>query len=403
MSKLLSSLLETDRRDFETIIARLEHMTIGSGVDNRLSAEIVTQAREKSSRLGLDPSDSTREELYFSLLAKAQSDGQAVRKKLDISEATKPHKTAEKIAVASEKLLKKERVVCMQPPAIKRLLKALPPKKTLRALNYRSIDSVLKRENPMLLYALANRIEDKTWHTQLQARLKRLQARDVKECSVQVLSLPEVWLDKLKKHEFNNVVQPVPEIGCLLILPTVPLHLDGAVLLTVSLVLQAGQRMGIDALQYRTKALRVGVETLIPDIAAGVLQELSPIHGLQPNWPAVYQLLAEQTKHRLPDFEFVLNDLNWESTETRLSILSTELDFWVNSHYLGTSQDEERPVSFHIIDVVGSLVMKKQYGEHITSHLRASLWNELQLRYMKHESLENAVISQLTMTQNIVL
>lgn len=402
MSAIISQLLDADRRVFDKIIARLEHMSVQSGIDVQLTAEIITGTREKARRLGLDPADTSAEELYYGLLAKATEDGEVLRKKLEIHENTTPEIAARKIAKVTSGLLKKDLVVCMQPHAVKKILKSVPPKKTLKALHFRSLDSVLKREDPLQLYALANRIEDKSWHSQVHARIKRLQARDACETSVQVLSLPEEWLEKLKKIRFETVVQPVPEIGAVLILPSMPLAVKGAVLLTVSLVLQAGQRLAVESLPFRAKALTTGLEKLLPDIAAGVIEELAPVHGLKPSWHAIYQLLSQQSKHLVPDFEFILSDLQWESTETRLASIAPELDFWVNTHYLGHIS-QPLPVSLHLIDVVASLVLQKPYKSQVVSHMRSSLWNELQLRYLKHESLEQAIISQLTLAQGIVL
>jgi len=403
MSKMIAGLLDADNRSFSKIVHRLEHMTLQPGVDTRLTAEIITQVREKSRRLGLDPADSTAKELYYSLLSKASNDDTILRIKLGIVESTKPVDSAKIIAEETQKLINKDIVVCLQSTAVKKILKAVPPKKTMRALKFRSIESVLKREDPFVLYALAKRFESESWHSQVQARLRRLQARDVHEHPVQVLSLPEEWLKKLSDHSYDTVLQSVAETGTILLLPSIPLKKEGSVLLTVSLALQAAQKLSIESLRYRTRALSIGMESLLPDIAAGLLQELDPIHGMTPSWSSVYQLLAQQSKHRLPDFEFILSDLSWESTETRLAYMSSELDFWVNSHYLGYVQAEGLPLSLHVVDVAASLVLKRDYGEHVVSHMRSSLWNEFQLRYLKHEALENAVISQLTVAQGIVL
>ncbi|MFT4532425.1 MAG: hypothetical protein ACI9T8_000448 [Candidatus Saccharimonadales bacterium] len=402
MSRLIANLLDADPRTLDKIVSRLEHMSIQPGIDVQLTAEIITQTREKARRLGLDPADTTPKEFYYALVAKARADGEVLRYRLGLQDPITSAKAAEIIASSSEALLKRDIVVSMQPAAVKRILKAVPPKKTMRALHFRSVDSVLKRENPLLVYSLAKRLEDKTWHSQVHARIKRLQARDAVERPVQILSLSEAWLEKLKKHDFDSVVQPVPEIGSVLILPSMPLAVKGSVLLTVSLVLQAAQRLAIESLPYRAKALSTGLENLLPDIAAGVLDELAPVHGMQPSWNAVYQLLSQQSKSHLPDFEFVLSDLEWESTETRLASLAPELDFWVNTHFLGF-KDSPLPLSLHVVDVAASLVMDKKYSHQVVSHMRSSLWNELQVRYMKHESMEQLITSQLTMAQGIIL
>lgn len=402
MSRLIAELLGTDRRQFEKIISRLEHITIHPGVDTKLTAEIITQSREKARAFGYEPSEASAREVFYGLLARAERDDSLLRKKLRIKESGRLVESAEKIATQAEKLLYKEKVVALQPVAVKSVLKAVPPKKTLKLLKFRSLDSVLKRENPLVLYALARRLEDKSWQTQINARLKRLQPRDAGEQAVKVLYLPTTWTEKLKKQPFDNIVQPVSEIGSILLLPTVPVMQKGSILLTLSLVLQAAQRLAIESLPYRTKALSVGIEKLIPDIAAGFIEGFTPIHGLQPSWQAVYQLLVDQGKHHLQDFELILGDLEWESTETKLASIIPEMDVWVNSHYLGYPH-QPFPLSFHIIDVTASLVLERKFGEHVVSHMRASLWNELQLRYIKQDSIERAIINQLSYAQGIMI
>jgi hypothetical protein len=402
MSKLIAQLLQADQRGFSTVINRLEKMCLQPGVDTKLTADIITGSREKVRRLGLDVADSTKQELYYGLLAKAKSDDVVLRTKLLITNSTNQAIAAEKIAISTDKLLKKDLVICLVPSAVKRLLKAVPPKRTLRTLHFRSIDAVLKREDPYVLYALATILEDSSWHTQIHARMKRLDPREARESHVQVLSLPVGWLDKLEKISFNSVIEPVAEIGSVLILPAMPLLVPGTVLLTVCLVLQAAQRLAVESLPYRNRALSVGYEKLLPDIALGQLDELTAVHGLRPSWHAVFQLLAERGKEENIEFDFMLSDLEWQSTETKLASLSSELDFWINSHYLGYVADE-KPISLHVVDVTASLVLNKKYEQRLHTHIKASLWNELQLRYLKQENIERAIVSQLTMAQEVMV
>lgn len=395
MSKVIAELLGADRREFDKIISRLEHMCLRPGVDIKLGSEIMSQTRQKSIQLGFDPVDTTKKELYYGLLAKAEKDDAELRTILGINEKTNSFIAGNRIAQNTSKLLKKEVVVALQPITVKKILKAVPPKKTLRLLKFRSIDSVLKRENPLIIYGLAKKIEDKTWNSQIQARLKRLQPGDVLDSKVSVLSLPDGWAEKVHKHSFEHIVFPVAETGTVLIFPTLPLSLKGSVLLTTALVLQVAQRLCVESLPYRTKALSKGYENLLPEISAGKTEQIKPIFGLQPNWHTVYQLLATQAKKRIPEFELVIGDLEWESIEAKLVSICKNLDFWINSHYLGIS-GSPKCTSFNLVDVTASLVLDKKYNNQITSHMRASLWNELQFRYMKQEVLEQSLISQMT-------
>lgn len=403
MSRLLSDLLGVDYRTLQQTITRLEHIAMQPSVDVRLTAEIITQVREKTRRLGLDPADTTARELYFALLSRAEKDDTHLRTLFRLTEEDSPSQAAQKIASHTQKLLKNDRVMTLQAAAVKKILKSVPPKKTLRILKFRSIDSVLKRENPYALYALAKKIEDKTWHKQLHARLKRLQSRDVGEQQLQVLALPDVWLQKLASEGFNHVLHPVPEIGSIVLLPSVPVKTVGAVLLSTMIILQAAQKMIIESFPFKLKTMQYGGESFMPAIAAGTLHSLEPIHGLAVSWHAVYKVVATQTKERMSDVEFIVSDLFWETSETRLSLLSSELDFWVNTHYLGVVPKNEAVVSLHGLDCAASLVLGRSYGEQVNSHLKASLWNEIQSRYLEHEALENALLPQLTMASEFMV
>ncbi len=404
MSKLIAQLLQADPRSFAQTIARLESMCLQPGVDTKLTTEIIVQSREKVRKLDLDPTDSTREELYYSLLAQARKDDELLRNKMGIHSAGSSSKTAEIIETHVNPLLKKDTVICMVPPTIKKILKAVPPKRTLRLLRFRSIESVLKREDPCVLYALATILEDTSWHSQVQARIKRLQPREAGETSVRALSIPNSWYDKLATVQFESIIKPVPEVGIVLLLPTIPLSVAGSVLLTVCLIMQASQRLAIESLPFRNRALTIGYEKLLPDITVGVVGELDTVHGLRPSWHAVFQLLAErdQVASSVSDFEFLLGDLEWQSVESRLVVLEPTLNFWLQSHMLGYYA-EDRPISMHVVDVAANLVLDKKYGNQVFSHLQSSLWNELQLRYLRQDNIERAIVSQLTMTQEIVL
>ena len=402
MSRLIASLLDADQRSFAKTIERLEHMCLQPGVDTKLTAEIITQSREKARRLNLDPKDTTKEELYYGLLSKARDDDNSLRVKFGFTLDTSSLKASQTIAKETNKLIKKDKVICMKPATVKKLLKAVPPKRTMKQLKFRSIDSVLKREDPLVLYALACRIEDKSWKSQTQARMKRLHPNDALETTVQVISLPKAWLDKLKNADFDSVIQTVPETGSILILPTLPVGMTGSILLTVCLILQAAQQLAIESLPFRTKALSAGYAQLLPDIAIGQIEQIESIHGLTPSWYAVYRLLAERSHESNLDFEFMLNDLEWQSTETKLASLATELDFWVGTHYIGV-ETESRQISFHVVDVAASLVLDRKFSGQIVSHLKSSLWNELQLRYLKQDNMERAIVSQLTKTEEIMI
>lgn len=401
MSKFLASLLGVDQRDFAVTIERLEHVNLRPGIDVSLTAEIITRSRELVRSLGLDPADTTAREMYYGMLAFAEACDAGLREKLGLSDKVLEPEAASILATNASKLLKKDIIVGLQPAAIRKLLSTVPPKKSLRLLKFRSISSVLKREDPRLLYALAKHLEDRSWHAQISARLKRLGPRDVSERPPEILALPTSWCSKLDKHSFEQAVQIVPEIGIVLLMPNLPTKRKGAVLLSLALALQAGQNLAVEALPLRANTFLAGLESTISQLASGQAKPLDAIHGLSPSWQSVYRLLVERSSS-LPEFDLILSELQWESTETRLAALYPSLDKWVDSHYLGFLT-EDSPVSLHVIDVAINLVLGKKYGQQMLSHMRASLWNELCLRYMKQEPLEKSVIAQLSLDRGMVL
>jgi hypothetical protein len=396
MSKLLADLLGLERREFESAIARLEHMTLGPSIDVRVAVELQAKVREKTQQLGLDPHDTSHEELYYTLLARVERDDVLLREVFGLADADSVSNRCEKIASTLQPLLNKETVLALQPAAIKKILKSVPPKKTLRVLKFRSLDAVLKRVDPYVLYGLAKKLEDKTWHKQLHARLKRLQPRDVGEHSVRLVTMPEAWVEKLDDKLFQHFVQAIPEAGAVLLLPTIRAQESGAVLLATGVLLQAAQRLVIESLPYKLRALQHGIEVQIADIANGLAHTLAPVHGMHFSWHAVYYSLAQGAGQVAQESSFIVSDLEWESTEARLAMLHPELAFWKDTHFAGV-YDEARDcvVSLHVLDCASNLVMRKVYGEQAAVHLQGSLWNELQSRYVSLESVETIVHEQL--------
>lgn len=76
MTKFLAEILATDHPLFTRTIVELEQAAGNAGVDTRLIADITEKAHMVMRTLGLDPADTSGEELYHSLIAEAgRNDG----------------------------------------------------------------------------------------------------------------------------------------------------------------------------------------------------------------------------------------------------------------------------------------------------------------------------------------
>lgn len=395
MSKLLAQLLGASGRDFQTFIDRLEKACLNPGVDIRLSAEVNSKTREKIRELGLDPADTAPKELYFALQTRLKKDDNELAATLKIG-GKSPTQIMRLLANQAEQLSRRELVLCITSSGAKRILQAVPPRKTLRALKLRSLDAVLKREDVRVLYALATKIEDPSWQSQAHARMKRLPAKDIAWQSAAVACMPEAWYEKITKtHELRGLMLTCSEAGTVIMLPVLKKIPEGGVVLTLGLMLQATQRLAIESMPYRQQIFMQSYHNILPEIAHQQQPELPSLHGIKPTWQAVYELVARGHMNReLPEAEFLLDDFSWATTEMKIASLLPSFDFWVDSHYLAVA-GENIVVPLHVLDIARSVVVKAAYGAHTNTHLEQSLWNELHLRYLQQENLLRALQKQL--------
>lgn len=392
MSKLLGQLTGVGRQQLGRITDRLEHMSNVAGVDAQLTADVVLRVRDKSRLLGLDPKDTTPRELYHALQHKAVESDKILRGGFGLD----GQDDTARVAAGLQTLVQNEQCLTIQPAALKQLLKAVPPKATLRALKFRSIDAVLKREDPIALYALASYLEEASWGRQVAARMKRFKLRDCGTSTVHVIALPLEWQKKLTKVSFDQAVKLVPEVGAVMILPSIPLEEDGAALLLSTMVLQASEQLAAESLPFYMQVLHRASNELVQEIAAGKRVDVEPIFGLQPAWTVVYRLLmsTDVSYTDIHQLGIVRADMNWQSIETKLSVLANELDFWVGTHFLGAVSGDV-VTSMHVADVAANVVMNRQYEQQFTTHLESSAWNELSVRYMQQDVMQKRLFSQI--------
>ena len=398
MGQILTELLGVDERKFRDYIDRLEHVCMRPGVDIRLGAEIITRARQKIRDLQLDVEDTTSKELFFALRHRLVRDETQLRKKLGLSnEAKELEPNLQKLANAAQKLSSKEHALSLTSAGARRILEAEPPKRTLKLLKYRSLQSVLKRHDARVLYVLAAVFENESWHAQFQSKVRRLNVKDMQCQKGTCIVMPIVWYEKAYKYLApNGAVMTQDELAVVCVLPIADVRKDGVSVLLLSMMLQAATTISTKSLPYKQQALFQGFDSIIPKIANGEFPELASIHGLKPSWHMVYQLLGQRyLSLQNEEAELEVFDLFWESTEMKLASLVSEMDFWTDTHFLGVV-GKASVVSMHVLDVAVALVSGAAFGTQTSEHLSSSLWNELQIRYLKEEVLLRALSNQLS-------
>src|SRR5258708_38490476 len=80
-----------------------------------------------------------------------------------------------------------KRCFALKSSRLKIILKAAPPKRAMKQLGYRSLESFLKHESPVSILAAAWLTEGETWQKRLLDQYKKLQPRDFENRSIIIL------------------------------------------------------------------------------------------------------------------------------------------------------------------------------------------------------------------------
>jgi len=202
VSKFISAILGQPERLLRQTIAKLEDKNGYPSHDARHLAENIQQVRLKISELGLDPDDTTAEELYHALLVKFEADCLAFDIENNFHSVDFDQKAGKAIELVANYLPKRW---VLKTTAAKSLLRQQPPKKLMKQLSYRSIESMLKRENIAKLYVEANRLESAAWQKSLRQLLSKqdttaFEVRQISICGLEDFgneSAPLIYNDEV--------------------------------------------------------------------------------------------------------------------------------------------------------------------------------------------------------------
>jgi hypothetical protein len=190
MSKVLASILDQPEHVVKKIVAKLEDKNGYPSHDVRHLAENIQKTRTKIAELGLDPDDTTGEELYHRLLVKFQADSQQFDAQNNITSQDFSAKAAKAVELITKNLNLPNRWG-LKTNAAKNLLRKQPPKKLMKQLKYRSLESLVKRESLSELYLAAPSVESKNWQKEQLKLLSKLDSSAFELRSVCIKYLPQ--------------------------------------------------------------------------------------------------------------------------------------------------------------------------------------------------------------------
>jgi hypothetical protein len=353
MTKFLSRALQAPEPFFRLGLQRLEAANGHPATDIRLSTEVARQTKQKMQQLRLDPNDTTPEELYHALQEKIKDDDARLTRVLRSRAATYVSAEAnvtDGLVHALRKLPDSKRCFALKPSALKAIMKKVPPKKAMKQLGYRSLDSFLKHEAPISILSAAWLTEDHHWHKRFRAEYKRLRPNDFETRSIAVIQLNSARWRALAERtvaEQRHNLLCFREFGVVAFLPLPKEAPAGSATVSLSLALHEMNEIRAASTFLKLNQVRPDFGAIVqkvadedPALSSELLDQAMP-------WKLIQRYYARVT-HRWSEAAFEphlqLEDMVWHPIEETLSSIEPAFRFWQDSAHLGLSH-ERGPVS----------------------------------------------------------
>ncbi len=401
MSRSLAELLGAAEPSFQIGLQRLERSNGDPKADIRLASEMQRQLTDKLRQLGLDPHDTTGPELYSALGQRLQRDDELLHRALQKT-ASKLTDPVALVAHSLRGLPLAESCLAMKPAVAKRLLKAASPKKTMKTLGYRSLDSMLKHEPISLLFAASLITETPQWGKKLTSTYKKLHSTDFEIRSITIeqptakrwQTFSETVIAQQRHYIFS-----FNELAAVVMLPLLRQQPPFATLTTAVLALRAVTSVQAASTYLKLQQVKPDFGSIVerltheePSIEASFLERTVPWHLVQRYY--AQQIQADESASSVFEPHIQAEDLVWRPIEGILTHLEPALAFWQGTAHLGLLH-EHKPVSFNLTDSLLSHCNRLPFESRVTQYFKSSLWHELMLRYFNHDKIESALVSQL--------
>lgn len=399
MTRILAQLLGVEQLSFNATIQKLEQAAARPSKDIRLTSEITHTTRQKLRELGLDPTDTTGQELYQALLQRFGRDEQLVRTSLGVKDDATISEFTQAAITFVQKTLPKRDVLALKQSVARRLFKKVPPKRTMKQLGYRSLDSMLKHETPAQIYVAAHLCESTHWRRKFLDHYSQLQAHDFELRPIAIVSSQaqrwKKFASYLKSQGAYVSVAAVKEMGAVVVLADGSNNIQA--LRTVTSLVEACNDIHSTAsflkLQQMTPNFGLVAKKAAehePLIAAELITRPVP-------WRVVHQYYARfKDKYNPVIFEphIRAQDISWMHPEVCLKKLHPALSFWDKTHYSAYIH-KGKQISFNIFDVAANYYNRFKFDQQRTEGVQRSLWQELMIQYLDHTNVEQAISREL--------
>jgi len=396
----LRDLLNAQEPLFDESLKQLEAASHNPGADAQLAGEIHVRAAKAMRALGLDEADTTGPELYHALMAQVKKHDEHLAKSIGGNYDMNVTQLLPLMRDAAAKVKVPREAWVLKKSVAKEMLRALPPQNIMKILGYRSVDSMLKRENLAEIYGALRFAETPDWLNAFNETYKKLTPSDFETRTIEVVIMPrDRWGDiaehfvEKKRHNITHL----KELGVILMLPVKADKLPGITIWAMSLLFHYTNEIRLYSSFFKLQQVKknfgdIVVNTLIADPDLGPIMAGNHVH-----WRVIQRYFGKLEKESHPEiFEPHVQpeDLHWRHAESVLYDIDPELEFWKDLDYVALMHDG-RPTTFNMMDVAASYCNKTPYKERTIYHFRESLWNEIFMRYMGQKTLEEQILQQL--------
>lgn len=399
---MLSRLLEAKQPLFDLTIKQLEEQTGNRSIDAQLIAEILETSNEKMRQLKLDPGDTTGPELYRALINTAQHHDERLAAELGGKDPSSLGEMTPKIIKRIQSLdIPKDGWFLKESVAADMLLQK-PPRRIMERLGYASAKEMLSQESLQEIYGALRFAEDADWLNEYNRQYQRLSADDFENRRIEIVQFDaEKWGDiaaTFIAKKLHNITH-LKELGVILTMPVAEDQaMPGVTIKVMPLILHYFNEIRLYSSFFKLMKDKqnfgeIFVDTLIADPSPVQVTQTDAIH-----WRVIQRYFGKLKDEHHPEmFEPHVQpeDLHWRKAEEVLYEVCPELEFWHNLDYVGLFANDEEPITFNLMDVSLSYANQLDFDDRYLYHFRESLWNEIFVRYLGQQNLEDKVLKRL--------
>jgi hypothetical protein len=396
MSKALAQFLDKPETLISAAIAKLELLSALPSLDVRLLAEINTKLRSCTADLGLDADDTTSRELYYSARERFAQDMQKFSGELHLGKNTNSDEIARVVVNFFEESRVAPEVHALKRSVAKDILRSHPPRKLMKKLNYRSIDSMLKLENIAQLYAALPVVESERWLNVFWRDLAHVNPSDFETRKIELVIMPAKRWGSVAQ---DNSTESIPQIGAVVVWSTKTTRKIGAFGLSLQIAKSISDLKVSSGFIKLSQVQSDFGKTFVSAITDG-LGHPAKLSSTPISWKSIFRHYGSYSKEEYMDHmeqfgpHMLHEDLQVGHSLKSLADKSLVFKSWLGLEHVAQNI-ESKIVSLNPMDLLADHANDSGFDNRSRTHFEQSLWHELIDRYMKHAGVRTFVTNQL--------